>query len=443
MKALFLAGLAAISVNAEAANPTYTQLWSQTEGAAVYTSAGVTFHGGNISPTASFGSWLNPPEFLEVVNTTTPSGMNVFAYSNGRNVAFQSDTAHRSSPVGGSIDTVALESAENGWGTCNIYGWATTGQGAWNNEAGSPNWNYPISNCQASVLSAQNQNIDISDDASTVAAAVFVNSTAGVVIQVVVLNAQTGSVQWTWTAPAGKTQYLWGISTSDTGLFVAASINNNAYVLDTSNKVVRAIVPLDTSFVNAAAISTAGDILATAGADHVSVYSWSNNKYVLSNSFAPSGQWYASDLDLQSPVAGTAMVTVAWRDGPALTTRITSYDVATGNLVIDYTSATNQRLQNVATVRGYGSYVLATSWGDINNVPTIVLLQASTTSTPSSVPVFSFVTPGSMFGGDLAVDSSNAGHDLIYVAAAGKHVPASVMGNGGDAYFFMVTNPTA
>jgi hypothetical protein len=147
--------------------------------------------------------------------------------------------------------------------------------------------------------------------------------------------------------------------TSDTGLFVAASINNNAYILDTQNKVVRAVVPLDTSFINAAAISAGGDFVATAGSDHVSVYTWTNGKYVLTNSFAPSGQWYASDLDLQSPTATTAMVTVAWRDGPALTTRITSYDVASGNTLVDWTSTTNTRLQNVCIVRGFNSYILA------------------------------------------------------------------------------------
>lgn len=402
----------------------------------------MTYHGGSVAPTASFGSWLNPPEFLEVVNTTTPSGSNIFAYSNGRNVAFQSDSAHRSSPVGGNVDTVALESSEAGWGTCNVYGWATTGSSAWNNQAGTPSWTFSIPDSTASVLSDQNQCIDISDDASTVAAAVFVNGTAGVTVQVVILNAQTGKLMWSWNSPASKTQYLWGLSTSDTGLFVTASINNNAYVLDTANQVVRAVVPLDASWVNAAAISADGSILATAGADKVEVYTWSNGKYTQSNTFAPSGMWYASDLDLQNPVAGTAMVTVAWRDGPAMTTRVTSYDVASGTTLIDWTSTTNTRLQNQAIVRGYGPYVLCSSWGDIDNAPTIILLKAAAKgTTPSNTPVFTYTTPGSMFGGDLAVDASNSAYDTIYVAAAGKSVPANVMGAGGDAYFFSVTNP--
>lgn len=46
-----------------------------------------------------------------------------------------------------------------------------------------------------------------------------------------------------------------------------------------------------------------------------------------------------------------------------------------------------------------------------------------------------------MFGVDVVVDSVTSNQTVVYIAAAGKHVPANVMGNGGDAYAFQVIVP--
>lgn len=73
-------------------------------------------------------------------------------------------------------------------------------------------------------------------------------------------------------------------------------------------------------------------------------------------------------------------------------------------------------------------------WGDSDDVPTAVLLQAGLKD-----PVFTFVTPGSMSGVDVAVGAPGE----VFFSVAGRHVPANVMSKGGDAYTWQVTGLTA
>ena len=81
-----------------------------------------------------------------------------------------------------------------------------------------------------------------------------------------------------------------------------------------------------------------------------------------------------------------------------------------------------------------GDFVGVSLWGDQNDVPTAVLLQAGV-----SEPVFTFVTPGSMSGVDVAVDGASG----VYFSVAGRLVPANIMGKGGDAYTWQISNSTA
>ena len=99
--------------------------------------------------------------------------------------------------------------------------------------------------------------------------------------------------------------------------------------------------------------------------------------------------------------------------------------LVTGKLLTDYTTPVNTQLQTNPTVKMDVDYCGVALWGDRDDVPTAVLLQAG-----NHTPVFTYVTPGSMMGVDLVDD----GADGIFFSVAGKHVPANVMGNGGDAY---------
>jgi len=77
-------------------------------------------------------------------------------------------------------------------------------------------------------------------------------------------------------------------------------------------------------------------------------------------------------------------------------------------------------------------------WGDNGNVPTVVVIKVG-----QPTPVFEFVSPGSMFAVDVAVDKTSPSGDVLLVAAAGKAVPANAFGNGGDAYGWEVTVPSS
>jgi hypothetical protein len=83
--------------------------------------------------------------------------------------------------------------------------------------------------------------------------------------------------------------------------------------------------------------------------------------------------------------------------------------VVDGSLQSDWTSSTNQQLQTSPTVRMDRNYAGICLWGDNDDVPTAVLLKAG-----SSTPIFTYITPGSMFGVDLVVDSSTGGKDTVY-----------------------------
>jgi len=102
-----------------------------------------------------------------------------------------------------------------------------------------------------------------------------------------------------------------------------------------------------------------------------------------------------------------------------------------GALLTDYTSPTNAQLQTYPTVRMSGNYAGVSLWGDNNDVPTAIVLSAKSTK-----PIFTFVTPGSMFGLDIVHDTgaSTPANDVIYFAVAGKHTP-------GEYYFFGYNNP--
>jgi hypothetical protein len=192
-----------------------------------------------------------------------------------------------------------------------------------------------------------------------------------------------------------------------------------------------------------AEISDSGDYVAFAGSD-VSIYKWdpTNKQYSLAYSPQPTpGTWYATSAAISSDGSGKAeaeLVAIGWIDASALQARVTIFSMVTGALLTDYLSPTNTALQTYPTVRMSGNYAGVCLWGDNDDVPTAVVLSAV-----AKAPVFTYTTPGSMFGLDIVRDASGSTPttDLIYFTVAGKHTPANVMGNGGDAYAWSIKVP--
>ena len=77
-------------------------------------------------------------------------------------------------------------------------------------------------------------------------------------------------------------------------------------------------------------------------------------------------------------------------------------------------------------------------WGDRGNEPTSVLLQLGSNS-----PVYSAVTPGSMMGVDVVIDTAGGTPTttVVYLATGGKATPANAFGNGGSFQVWRITVP--
>ena len=90
----------------------------------------------------------------------------------------------------------------------------------------------------------------------------------------------------------------------------------------------------------------------------------------------------------------------------------------------------NDNLQTNPVIKMDADYCGVALWGDRDDVPTAVVLRAG-----SSDAVFSYVTPGSMFAVDLVEQQGQ-----LYFSVGGKHTPANVMGEGGDAYTWVIAS---
>ena len=157
----------------------------------------------------------------------------------------------------------------------------------------------------------------------------------------------------------------------------------------------------------------------------------------------PGGEWYATSASISSDGTGreeAELVTFGWITQDALQARVTIFSMVTGKLLTDYTSPANTKLQTYPTVRMSGNYAGVSLWGDSDDVPTAVVLSAT-----SATPVFTYTTPGSMFGVEVLHDvgASTPAADKVYFTVAGKAVPANAMGNGGDAFAWSIDVPRA
>jgi hypothetical protein len=184
----------------------------------------------------------------------------------------------------------------------------------------------------------------------------------------------------------------------------------------------------------AAQLTDTGDEVLFSGQDVAQAWSWdsANGVYKQLWQIVPPGdQWLGESCAVSSNSAKYGpLVAFGWGTFKGLQARVTVYQVKTAKLLTDYTTLPNAQLQTSADVKMDGDFVGIASWGDSDDVPTAILLQAGVKD-----PIFTFVTPGSMFGVDVAVAKDGD----VYFSVAGKHTPANVMGKGGDAYTWRVT----
>jgi len=407
-------------------------LWQQHEDAAVYTSAGLSLHSGR-SPTFSTATWLNQPVFVEVFNVSD-SGEFMWSYASSDNQAtFQVDMARHAEGYGtGSVDVAAALSDFVTPSNCWVGAFNSLG-------SGTPLWQWNMTNCVSSLLYDSDRFIDLSDDGSTLAFSAWT------------VQGKTNTAQlWVWDAQTGKLRFNKNlgtasdaggpVQTSKNGTWIAWTSGDSVLIINGLTGAVRDTIQMGWN--TQAQISDSGDYVTFAGEDTGYIYTWNaaNQQYTVAYQPTVTGTWYSISCALSSDGSGTAeneLVTFSWIDAEALTARATMYSMVNGQLLTDYTTPKNAQLQTSPTVRMDGNYAGLCLWGDNDDVPTAVVLQAG-----KSTPVFTYVTPGSMFGVDIVVDkaASTPTSDTIYFTVAGKHVPANVMGNGGDAYAWSIVN---
>ena len=414
--ALGLAGLAAV-----AAQPVSKLVWQQNEQYAVYTSAGLSRHKG-MSPTFATATWLNSPIMVEVFNVSDNGG-NIWSYSSTSTglPTFQVDMARHADSFGvGNIDTVAAEAQFVPPSTCQVFAWSSLAASA------TPAWFVNVSNCDANLLYDDDRNIDISDDGSTVAFSAFLIQGKSMIPQLWVLDGQTGKVRY--TKNLGATGEGGPVQLSENGTWVAWTTGDSVMVIDGKTGAVRDTVSMGWNC--QAELSDSGDFLAFAGEDKGSIYTWNaaNSQYTLTYSPVPpgGGTWYATSAAISSDGTGTAeaeLATFGYITETALGARVIIYSMVTGALLTDYVSPLNAQLQTYPTVRMSGNYAGVCLWGDNDDVPTAIVLSAT-----SAAPIFTYTTPGSMFGVDIVHDvgASTPTSDRVYFAVGGKHTAVSL-----------------
>lgn len=403
------------------AAPVATLLWEQSQPDATYTSAAVSLHGASAPTFATATSGLdNWPVLLEVINA---SGTSLWTYTSPADDATSFDVVsarHAERQGVGAVDTVVVEGDKDAADDVWLRGFAALG-------AGAPAWSLRVSACRVAT------GLAVSDDGSAAAlATLLVDAASGSLYpQLIIVDAQTGAVRVNVTRAVGGPGGP--VSMSETGAWVAWTQGDSAFVYDGATGALRGEA-IAMGWNTAAQLTDTGDEVVFSGLDAAQVWAWdaASGVYTLAQRIVPSGatQWYSEScaVSSNSPTYGP-LAAFGWITSSALQARVTVYALKTGTLVADYTSLPNAQLQTSASVRMDGDYVGVALWGDRDDVPTAVVLRAG-----APAPVFTYVTPGSMAGVDIAADGSG---DLFF-AVAGRDVPANVMGKGGDAYAWRI-----
>lgn len=290
-----------------------------------------------------------------------------------------------------------------------------------------------VKNCQT-YLEGGARNLAISDDGKVAAALLFIatdNTNTHYNVELRVYDVESGTQKWTYTVPDGKT--VGGVTISTFGEYISFVSGTVVYVFDTATGKLRD-QPIDMGATVAAAICPKGVFLVF-GYQVASVYKWNGTNYDLDHTHTNPGH-IVVDMDMSVNGGGGVPfgcpLTIGWMRDDAMGVSVTASSLVSGDRFWTWNSPINTVDQNtIAAVRMHLDYAVVTTWGDSKGISPSILLF----SVRESEPVFSFASPGSMFSGDLLVYPDQK---VAFVTAAGKHVPANEMGNGGDFYVFKV-----
>ena len=367
-------------------------IWQQSEPDYVYSSAAISRHGPGVSPTfAATASFLLKPTFLEAYNISSQDGVASWQYIDDRpgGNLIVATARHTEAQGAGAVDIAAalLPPSAAVSRDCVVLGFASIAASS------TPSWVWNASACAIASIS-------FTDDGS----AVFVSGGLDVgqpklAPAVWRLDGQTGAVVWK-QGGVDASQYGGSVMASEHGAFVAYSRDDDTVVIFDGTTGEARGEAVDMGWNTEAQLSDTGDFLAFSGQDNANIYQYtaSSAKYELAFQITPSGPskaWYSVSTAVSSDGTGAEMGELACFgficgagansncSGTALQARVIIASMVTGAVLTDYFTAVNDALQTNPVLKMDGDYCGLALWGDRDDVPTGVVLQAG-----NSTPVF-------------------------------------------------------
>ena len=350
---------------------------------------------------------------------------------------FAVDTArHADTLDNGPVDVFVASCDSSG---CSLFGRTSA--------TDTTRWEVNLPDCNTDGGGGTYTGFQASDSGNRVAFLCRFSGGATPTARVYLIGGQSGAVSWMYDlgdkVKAGQGQVQISASGSHV-LFVneggvPTPNSATAFVLDgAKGKLIDAIsIP----FFITAAISDNGDYVAVGDdpAVHVFKLDPAVGNYTHAYDAAPplDGQWIPWDIQISTGQDAAELLVVGYISGDVLTVAIGGFELTTGENKLAWKTQTNAKLQENPTIRADGEYVALSLWGNDGDVPTVVLLRAG-----SNTPLFTYTTPGSMFAVDVNVLPSSGGMTTVYLAAAGKAVPANQFGNGGNAFGWVLYVPS-
>jgi len=327
------------------------------------------------------------------------------------------------------------------------------------------------------MLDTDRTSLVMSDDGSTVAFAVSSNksNTGGPDYdwpspQLHVLDGQTGKVLWVFDLRSqGINSSSPGVSITRHGEFIAFSNQAVTYVLNRKDGSLRG--PAVNKGVDAPCHICPMGVYIAWGFTEAHIARWNAtigsyvDRWVFPGKDENGTQWYVvgavSSVNGGGSQADGCLASFGWiKAGGARQARVDVYSMLNGKKYWTWLSSEDVQVQTEPYLSMHMNFVAVGHWGsDDDTDPQTLLFNLA-----SPTPLFSYVSPGSMFDVQVAVDDAliptflDGAEDYesaptppvhairspdaptnVYVTSGGKHVHASVMGNGGDAYGFLVT----
>lgn len=411
-------------------------IFNQTEGASIYTSVGTTVIGSAGSPKPFFAvaDGLNAPKFAEIFNG---EGALVWSFSNSTGDFIVDTARHADGADNGPVDVFVATCAA---GDCTLFGRTSA--------TDTTRWMVTLPDCATDGGGGTYTGFQASDNGNSVA--FYCRHTAGPspTSRVYLIGGQTGIITWMKDlgtgVKAGQAQVQITASGSHVLLVNQGGVptpnSATAYIFEGTKGVLIDAIPIP--FFICAAISDSGDYVAVGDDPSVHVYKRVAGNFSHAYDVSPpfsSGSWIPWDVQISTGPDASELLAIGYISGDVLTVGVGGFALETGASALTWQSKTNPKLQENPTIRADADMVAVSLWGNDGDVPTVVLLRHGAAS-----PLFEYVTPGSMMAVDLNVIPSKTpgGSTTVYLAAAGKHVPANQFGNGGDAFGWELFVPT-